>query len=103
MEDGSERSEGGLRRVHLRFVGQCQGVGFRWTSQRIAERLHLAGWVRNMWDGSVEMELQGTDDQISDFHGDLHEQFRRWHVEFSIDSSEDVPVEPGARGFRVEF
>ena len=53
-----------MRRLHIRFAGQCQGVGFRWTSKRIADELGLTGWVRNEWDGSVTMELQGSEEQI---------------------------------------
>ena len=58
-----------VRRLSLRFVGEVQGVGFRWTSQRLANQIGLTGWVRNEWDGSVSMELQGTSAQIASFFG----------------------------------
>ena len=41
------------------FVGRVQGVGFRYTSRRIALGLSLQGYVRNLADGSVEMFAQG--------------------------------------------
>ncbi|MDO4538186.1 MAG: acylphosphatase, partial [Coriobacteriales bacterium] len=59
------------RRLSLSFEGEVQGVGFRWTTQRLANRLGLTGWVRNEPDGSVSMELQGTNAQISQFFGEL--------------------------------
>ena len=46
------------------FYGQVQGVGFRYTARHLADRFSLTGWVRNEYDGSVSMELQGTADQI---------------------------------------
>ena len=51
-------------RYHYRFKGQVQGVGFRWTARMLAEKLDLTGWVENMWDGSVEMEIQGDEETI---------------------------------------
>ena len=52
------------RRERIVYGGRCQGVGFRWTSQSIARRLGLTGWVRNLEDGTVEMEIQGEEEQI---------------------------------------
>lgn len=41
------------------FAGKVQKVGFRLELSRIAQRMKLTGWVRNLADGSVEAELQG--------------------------------------------
>jgi len=46
--------------VRLRIEGIVQGVGYRYALQREAERLGLAGWVRNRRDGSVESVAQGS-------------------------------------------
>lgn len=51
-------------RYFLRFTGRVQGVGFRWKTKQEAEMLHLTGWVKNMSDGSVEMEVQGLESSI---------------------------------------
>ncbi len=37
------------------FFGRVQGVGFRWTVQRVANRFGVNGYVKNLPDGSVEM------------------------------------------------
>ena len=47
-------------RKHIYFSGDVQGVGFRFRSYYIAQSLGLTGWVENMWDGRVEMEVQGS-------------------------------------------
>lgn len=51
-------------RKHMKFYGQVQGVGFRYSSRYCALELGVTGWVRNEWDGSVEMEAQGPERQI---------------------------------------
>src|SRR3712207_4878468 len=47
-----------IRRLHLVFVGEVQGVGFRWTARHAADACGCTGWVRNESDGSVTLELQ---------------------------------------------
>ena len=51
-------------RKHIFFSGDVQGVGFRYRSFYIAQSLGLAGWVENLWDGRVEMEVQGDSKDI---------------------------------------
>ena len=47
-------------RRHFILSGRVQGVGFRWRASQIGEMLGLTGWVRNLEDGSVEMEAEGV-------------------------------------------
>ena len=51
-------------RWHIYFDGRVQGVGFRFTAQIFASQLQLTGWVRNLDDGRVEAEAQGTEVQV---------------------------------------
>ena len=55
----------GIIRKHIKFTGRVQGVNFRYTSSSYARKIGLAGWVRNEYDGSVEMEVQGTSELIN--------------------------------------
>ncbi len=53
-----------LLRKHLIFEGLVQGVGFRWRARQAARAVGVTGWVRNDWNGTVSMELQGSEAQI---------------------------------------
>lgn len=46
-------------RLHVTISGRVQGVGFRYSTVREAERLGLTGWVRNCPGGTVEAEFEG--------------------------------------------
>ena len=52
-------------RKHIYFSGRVQGVGFRYRARYAADSLGLTGWVRNLWDERVEMEVQGDEASIS--------------------------------------
>ncbi|MDD6693508.1 MAG: acylphosphatase [Atopobiaceae bacterium] len=92
-----------LRRLRLRFTGQVQGVGFRWNSQRVAREVGCTGWVRNEWDGSVRMELQGTDEQVSEFFGLFSKAYRQYPIEYTIPEKEEVPPVEDEPSFSVRY
>ncbi|GAA4194919.1 acylphosphatase [Microbacterium oryzae] len=52
------------RRVRVVVAGGVQGVGFRWSTARQAERLGVSGWVRNAGSTTVEAELEGAPDAV---------------------------------------
>ncbi len=93
------------RRVAVRFTGMVQGVGFRWTCREIAHELGMTGWVRNEYDGSVSLEIQGESADIATFFSELTANYEgyRFRISFTIDEKEDVPVIPGETDFSVVF
>ena len=48
-------------RRHIIFEGRVQGVGFRYRALYAAKQFGVTGWVRNLYDGTVEMEVQGRE------------------------------------------
>jgi acylphosphatase len=53
-----------MKTQHLRIHGRVQGVWYRESMRQEAQRLGLAGWVRNRPDGSVEAVVQGPDEAV---------------------------------------
>jgi acylphosphatase len=51
-------------RLHAIVEGRVQGVGFRYFTQRQAVQLGLTGWVRNRWEGTVELTAEGPREEI---------------------------------------
>ena len=88
-----------MTRRHIVFKGSVQGVGFRWRAEQAAGRFGCTGWCRNEWDGSVVMEIQGTEPRI-----DLVILALEHGTFIQIESMEvkDVPLEEHEYGFRTE-
>lgn len=53
-----------IQAIRAIFSGKVQGVGFRYETMLIAERLELVGFVRNLADGTVEMLAQGEKEKL---------------------------------------
>jgi acylphosphatase len=54
----------GIEAKRLLYSGRVQGVGFRYTAQRIAQQHAVTGFVKNLRDGRVELVVEGTRDAI---------------------------------------
>ena len=62
MDEAGER-----RRLEAKIHGRVQGVGFRYFTQREAQKLGLSGWVRNLRSGEVEVPAEGGEDDLKSF------------------------------------
>ena len=62
-----------MLRRRIIYTGRVQGVGFRFSAVRAAGGHDVAGFVRNMPDGSVEVEVEGQKSEIEAFMGELAE------------------------------
>lgn len=70
--------------------GVVQGVGFRFSIAREAQRLGLGGYVRNLFDGRVEFEAEGEADAVDQLVAWTHEGPRSATVS-GVDTSEQPP------------
>ena len=87
-----------IKRKSIVFHGRVQGVGFRWTASQIAGEYCLTGWVRNEYDGTVTMEVQGSQDLIDNLVDRL---YRDTYIRIDSMEVRTLSVVPEERGFKV--
>jgi acylphosphatase len=85
---------------HVIFSGEVQGVGFRYTTNRIAGRYSVAGYVRNRPDGTVEMFLQGPSLDVNACLQDIQDAFAGYIRETRV---EEAAYDARLHGFRITF
>ena len=88
-----------LIREHIVFYGWVQGVGFRYRASHAAEYYGATGWVRNEFDGSVAMEIQGTEEQIDNVIMAIE---RGTYVKIESMDVKTIPVVEDEYGFRAD-
>lgn len=86
-------------RRHYRFYGRVQGVGFRYTAQYAARSLGVTGWVTNLYDGSVEMEAQGKEEELDRLLV-MIQQGR--YVDVSDLTVKEIKEKEGERSFKIK-
>ena len=83
-------------RKRIIFYGWVQGVGFRFRARHAADLVGATGWVRNEYDGSVTMEIQGTEEQIDQVILAIE---RGRYVKIENMDVKTIPVDPEEYGF----
>ena len=80
--------------------GRVQGVGFRWFVDHEARGLGVTGWVRNNFDGTVEVLAAGSEQQLAT----LRRKLERGPRAARVDEVQEIPAEPvtGLNTFRIE-
>ena len=83
------------------FEGRVQGVGFRFTVKDLARSFDVCGWVKNLPDGTVELQVMGEADEVEAF---LREITVESPVARNIKNhySETIRLLEGRTGFRIE-
>ncbi|MFV0466353.1 MAG: acylphosphatase [Lachnospiraceae bacterium] len=87
-------------RKRLVVHGQVQGVGFRYRARYLATSCDITGWVRNEWDGTVVMEVQGSETQLQQMSRDLSNT-RFIHVDAV--EEEIIQVQEFESGFHIHY
>ena len=90
-------------RWRLVFSGRVQGVGFRWTNQGTANELGLSGWVRNLPDGTVSMEVEGRAGQIIEHLDAMHSYYDRMGCRMWLEEVTEIPAHGDGSRFEVRF
>ena len=88
-----------MTRRRIVFHGYVQGVGFRYRARHAASLYGCTGWVRNEWDGTVTMEIQGPPEQIDR----VIQAIRAGrYVEIERMDVREIPLQD-ERGFHTEY
>lgn len=89
-----------MKRVHVIVSGRVQGVGFRYFAVSLASKYQISGWVRNLYNGDVELEAEGTSDRLQFFLQEVQEGNRFVQVRNMEVSTLSLKNE---KGFRVVY
>lgn len=81
--------------------GLVQGVYFRYFTREAALKIGVSGWVRNLLNGDVEIEAQGTEDKLELFL----KQVRRGPELSRVESTDvtDLPLAKKENGFEIKY
>ena len=88
------------KRIRKKIIvyGSVQGVGFRYRARHAADAFGVTGWVRNEADGSVAMELQGTEAQIDQMFQAIE---RGMYIRIENMDAKTIPVEETEYSFKI--
>ena len=81
--------------------GRVQGVGFRFTTKQKAMDYDIKGWVKNLPNGTVEIELEGNDLQVEDFLSDLKEGFNPFIKVNEVHIIKEAAGHKGYKNFEI--
>jgi acylphosphatase len=81
----------------VRYFGRVQGVGFRYTAHGLAQGFAVAGHVRNLPDGSVEVVAEGPADQVDNFLAAVNRRMAGYIERDTITA--ETPM--GVHGFQI--
>ena len=81
------------------YEGHVQGVGFRFTVRRIAKGFDVTGWVRNLSDGRVELQVTGDEEEVRGFLDQVAKSELHSLIREKTENKLNGPM--AARGFEI--
>ena len=81
------------------YEGRVQGIGFRWTVRHIATGFDVTGWVRNLADGRVELQVNGEESEVLAFIDAIKTSELASHIRRQQESR--LQAGPNVRGFEI--
>ncbi len=84
------------------FAGRVQGVGFRFSTKQIATGFDVLGWVKNLPDGTVELQVKGEAEEVDEFLIEIRENSSLAHYVQEFEES-GIPLSEldGVTGFTI--
>lgn len=91
----------GMVSLQVFYEGNVQGVGFRWSVRHIAKGFDVTGWVRNLADGRVELQINGEEGEVREFLGAIEQSELHALIRKQIENKLEKPVT--VRGFEIRY
>ena len=88
-----------VKATRVFYEGRVQGVGFRWTVKHIAAGYEVAGFVRNLPDGRVELQAGGEREEAEAFLREIRESALAGHI--TAEHIETIEIPSPFRGFQI--
>ena len=89
-----------IKRKRIIFTGRVQGVGFRYRASYAADSLGLTGWVKNEWDETVSMEVQGEEELIDKL---VERMYKERYIRIEGISVMNMPLVEGEKKFSIKY
>jgi acylphosphatase len=81
------------------YEGRVQGVGFRYSVKNLATGYEVVGWVRNLIDGRVELQVQGAPGEVDEFLEAILGGYLRRHISRFV--VQETTPQIGLKGFQI--
>lgn len=88
------------KRLQVLFSGRVQGVGFRYTTERLARKFPVTGFVKNLSDGKVELVAEGEEKVVREFLSEIQKAFQPYLHDLDTDWRE---ASGEFTGFGIQF
>ena len=86
---------------HVFYEGRVQGIGFRYSVRSVAKGFEVIGWVKNLTDGRVELQVFGDPDEVRAFLTEIREGELNSHIR-TVQELE-IPPSLDVKGFEIRF
>jgi acylphosphatase len=88
-----------MKAVQVFYEGRVQGVGFRYSVRQIAKGFNVTGWVRNLADGRVELQVSGEAEEVGAFLEGIRQSDSGSLIKKESENALATP--PDSRGFEI--
>ena len=89
-----------MKRWNIVYSGTVQGVGFRFTVKHIARGLDISGWVMNLENGDVEVEIEGDHKDLEEFDKRIRDQLSGYIRNVKLN---EMPYNGDYHSFEIKY
>jgi acylphosphatase len=87
--------------LQIFYEGNVQGIGFRWSVRYVAKGFDVTGWVRNLPDRRVELQVNGEEHEVRAFLDAIAQSELRAHIRKQSENKLEKPAT--VRGFEIRY